>query len=69
MSTVKSTSPGNGISIATFTVLAIDSKVKSIYLFVSLSYDSFSHCFLYDKETKDKYTGLTFQLIACNSTN
>ena len=42
---VLSTSTGTGISITMFSVLAIDPKVKLIYLFVSLSWDSFSHCF------------------------
>ena len=47
---------------------AIDSKLKSIYLFVSLFYDTFFALFLYNKETKDKID-LTFESIACNCAN
>ena len=67
MSTVKSTSTGTVFQ--SLCLLAIDPKVKSIYfLFLYLTI-LFLTVLLYDKETKDKYIGLTFESIACNSTN
>ena len=50
-------------------LLAIDSKLKSIYLLFLYLTILFLIVLLYDKETKDKYIGLTFEPIACNSTN
>ena len=50
-------------------LLAIDSKVKSIYLLFLYFMILFLTVLLYDKETKDKYSGLAFESIACNSAN
>ena len=41
---------------------------RFIFLFLYLTI-LFLTVFLYDKEAKDKYSGLTFESIACNSTN
>ena len=46
-------------------LLAINSKVKSIYLLFLYLTILFLTVLLYDKETKDKYIGLTFESIAC----